>query len=215
MGDEWVGIDLGASRFDVVRLTAGTDTVRVARATTFAADDFGALVDLVRGASAIAIDAPAELSTAPHRDDASVNRKFRRARCGEIALGQQAGIWVPWVTPPEPELVPAWMQVGFTLWRSLRAAGCEPVEVYPAGAFRVLAGGPLPRKTTRAGLHARIGVLATHVELPAMVEMWTHDGLDALAAALTAHRADTGAGRRCAHAAPGCDGSSVWLPDGG
>jgi predicted nuclease with RNAse H fold len=215
MGDEWVGVDLGASRIDVVVLTAGSNGVRVARAAMFASDDIDTVVDAVRGASAIAIDAPAELSTAPHRDDDSVNRKFRRARCGEIALGQQAGIWVPWVTPPEPDRVPPWMGVGFGLWRALRAAGREPIEVYPAGSFRVLAAAPLPRKTTRAGLHARIGVLATHVELPAMVEMWTHDGLDALVAALTAHHADTGRGRRCAHDAPGCDGSSVWLPHGG
>jgi predicted nuclease with RNAse H fold len=214
MGDEAVGIDLGASRIDVVTITAGPDAARVVRAATYDAAEIDDVVEAVRGASAIAIDAPAELSTAPHRHDPLVNRKFRVARCGEIALGQEAGVWVPWVTPPHPSLAAPWMHVGFRLWAQLRASGREPFEVYPAGVFGALAGKRLPRKTTREGRQARIGVLSTHVELPAMVAMWTHDGLDALAAALTAHRAETGAARRYAHAGPACDPSAVWLPFG-
>ena len=214
MDDEWVGIDLGASRIDVVTITAGPDASRVVRAATYDAAEIDTVVDAVRDAAAIALDAPAELSTAPHRDDLQVNPKFRVARCGEIALGQEARIWVPWVTPPDPSLASPWMHLGFRLWSQLRDAGHEPFEVYPAGVFRALAGERLPKKTTREGQQARIGVLAAHVELPAMVAMWTHDGLDALAAALTAHRAETGTARRYAHDGPACDRSAVWLPFG-
>ena len=131
-----------------------------------------------------------------HRDDELVSRKFRVARCGEIALGQQAAIWVPWVTPADAAKVAGWMQVGFDLWAALRAARHEPIEVYPAGVFRVLAGVVPPRKTTREGLHARIELLAPLVDLPAGIEMWSHDGIDALGAALTAHQRDTGIARR-------------------
>jgi hypothetical protein len=63
-------------------------------------------------------------------------------------------------------------------------------------------------------MQARIGVLACHVELPAIVGTWTHDGLDALVAALTAQHADAGRARRFGHSEPGCDRSSVWLPGG-
>jgi hypothetical protein len=104
------------------------------------------------------------------------------------------------------------MQVGFDMWTALRGAGHQPVEVYPAGVFRVLAGTIPPRKTTRAGLHARIELLAPLVDLPAGIEMWSHDGIDALGAALTAHQKRTGVARQVRHDEPGCDGSAIWLP---
>jgi predicted nuclease with RNAse H fold len=209
----WMGVDLGATRIDAVVVTDGADgRAAVATVGAFAATDVDAVVELATGVTAIAIDAPAELSTAPHRGDETVNRKFRVARCGEIALGQQARIWVPWVTPADPAQVPGWMAVGFTLWRALRAAGHEPIEVYPAGIFRTLAGGPLPRKTTLPGHAARRSLLAPEAELPSTVEVWTHDGIDALAAAVTARRYSSGRARRFAHAEPGCDESAVWLP---
>lgn len=210
--DEWVGIDLGASRIDVVVLGGGDGGLRVSRATTHGADEVDSVVDLVVKARAIAIDAPAELSTAPHRDDAAVNRKFRIARCGEVALGEQTGIWVPWVTPSDPARVPPWMTVGFSLWRALRTAGQKPLEVYPAGIFRTLAGARLPKKRTAAGRAARIEVLSIHVELPASVASWSHDPIDALAAALTAHAVDVGTATRHGHAGNGCDDSAIWLP---
>ena len=152
-----VGIDLGASAIHVVGLTASPGPrLTITAAQTFAAADLDAVVALARDASDIAIDAPAQLSVAPHRDDASISPKFRTARCGEIALGQVAGIWVPWVTPHDVAKVAGWMQVGFDLWQALRDDGHEPMEVYPAGVFRVLAGRVPPRKTTHAGVHARI-----------------------------------------------------------
>jgi hypothetical protein len=104
------------------------------------------------------------------------------------------------------------MEVGFAVWAALREAGHEPVEVYPAGAFLVLAGTRLPPKTTVAGRRARRDVLAAHADLPAAASTWPHDALDALAAAVTARDLAAGTGRRCGHDAPGCDGSAVWLP---
>jgi predicted nuclease with RNAse H fold len=204
----WLGIDLGARRVDAVVLAGGE--VRAVRA--FDACDLDGIVALADGAAQIAIDAPAELSTAAHRDDETVNRKFRVARCGEIALGEQARIWVPWVTPADPDAVPGWMRVGFALWAALREDGHEPLEVYPAGAFRVLAGGPVPRKTTVAGREARRDLLASEVDLPVGANRWGHDTLDALAAAVTARQWSQGRARRYGHEAPGCDPSAVWLP---
>jgi Protein of unknown function (DUF429) len=208
-----VGIDLGASTIHVVALgPAGDRRPAVVAARTFDAADLAGVVELARGASDVAIDAPAQLSTAPHRGDESISTKFRTARCGEIALGEQAGIWVPWVTPDDATKVAGWMQVGFDLWAVLRGDGHEPLEVYPAGVFRVLAGKVPPRKTTRAGVQARIQLLSREIQLPPMVEMWSHDGIDALGAALTAHQKGLGVARGIRHDASTCDGSAVWLP---
>jgi hypothetical protein len=208
-----VGIDLGASAIDVTVLQASEAERPVVRAArTFHATDFDGVVTLVTGATEVAIDAPAQLSTAPHRGDGALSPKFRTARCGEIALGEQAGIWVPWVTPADATKVPGWIQVGFDLWSALRAAGHEPIEVYPAGVFRVLAGRVPPRKTSRAGRLARVELLADHVELPPAIDAWSHDGIDALGAALTAHQKVEGRAREVGHEASSCDGSSIWLP---
>ena len=208
-----VGIDLGASTIHVVALERSADPLpRVAAARTFDAVDLDAVVTLVTGARDIAIDAPAQLSTAPHAGDASISPKFRVARCGEIALGRDAGIWVPWVTPSDAAKVAGWMQVGFNLWAALRDAGHVPIEVYPAGVFRVLAGRVPARKTTRVGARDRMELLARHVELPPTIEMWSHDGIDALGAALTAHQKGDGTARAIGHDAATCDGSAIWLP---
>jgi hypothetical protein len=213
MNPRAVGIDLGAATIHVVVLESPADGLpTVVDARTFAASDVDGVVALVEGARDIAIDAPAQLSVAPHRDDSVISPKFRVARCGEIALGQDASIWVPWVTPADPEKVAGWMQVGFDLWAALRAAGHEPIEVYPAGVFRVLAGRVPPRKTTHAGVHVRIELLAPRLTLPPMIEVWSHDGIDALGAALTAHEKGAGTAREVGHDAATCDGSAIWLP---
>jgi Protein of unknown function (DUF429) len=214
MGFDSVGIDLGASTIHVVVLgdARDGDHPSVVDARTFDAADLDGVVALVEGAAAIAIDAPSQLSTARHRDDASLSPKFRVARCGEIALGTDARIWVPWVTPADATKVPAWMQVGFALWSALRVAKHEPLEVYPAGVFRVLAGVVPPRKTTRAGHAARVTLLAEHVALPPLIEMWSHDGVDALGAALVAHQQVIGRARELGHDEPGCDPTGIWLP---
>ena len=209
-----LGIDLGASALHLAVLAGdGPVGLVVRNAVTVDATDLDAVVQLAVDVDSIAIDAPAAVSTAVHRDDETISRKFRIARCGEIALGEQARIWVPWVTPPDPTPVPEWMRVGFSVWDALTSAGHAPIEVYPAGVFRVLAGEVPPKKTSLAGRRARIDLLAGAIDLPVGVDHWSHDGLDALAAALTAHQCATGRARACAHDEPTCDGSAIWLPD--
>jgi hypothetical protein len=208
-----LGIDLGASAVHLAVVDSdGRGPLRVSAARTFDATDLDAVVATARGVDSVGIDAPAAPSTAVHRDDELISRKFRVARCGEIALGEQARIWVPWVTPPDPDAVPGWMRVGFSVWDALIDAGHEPIEVYPAGCFRVLAGRVPPKKTTAAGRRARIELLGGPIELPAGIELWSHDGLDALAAAFPAHQHATGVARACRHDKAGCDGSAIWLP---
>jgi predicted nuclease with RNAse H fold len=208
-----LGIDLGATAVHLAVLDGDApERLTVSAARTFTAADLDAVVSAAAGVDAVAIDAPAASSTAVHRADEAISRKFRIARCGEIALGEQARIWVPWVTPRDPDAVPGWMRVGFSVWGALVDAGHDPIEVYPAGVFQVLAGHRPPKKTTAAGRRARIELLAGWIDLPAGIELWSHDGLDALAAALTAHQGATGVARRCGHDASSCDGSAIWLP---
>jgi predicted nuclease with RNAse H fold len=209
-----LGIDLGASALHLSVVDGdGPAGLMVRDAITVDAADLDAVIELASvGVDAIAIDAPAAVSTAVHREDETISRKFRIARCGEIALGEQARIWVPWVTPPDPDAVPEWMQVGFTVWDALVAAGHTPIEVYPAGAFRALAGAVPPKKTSLSGRRARIELLAAAIDLPVGIDHWSHDGLDALVAALTAHQRARGRARACGHHAPTCDGSAIWLP---
>ena len=208
-----LGIDLGATALHLAMLEGdGPAELQVRTTATVDATDLDAVIATAAGADVVAIDAPAAPSAAVHRDDETISRKFRVARCGEIALGQQARIWVPWVTPPDPDAVPGWMQVGFSVWDALGAAGHEPIEVYPAGVFRVLAGHVPPKKTTPAGRRARVDLLSPVIDLPGGIDHWSHDGFDALAAALTAHQRATGLARACGHDDPACDGSAIWLP---
>ena len=176
------------------------------RAAIFPADDLEGLARELAGARVIAIDAPERLSTLPHGACASLSPKFRRARCAEIALGREHGIWVPWVSPSSLPADP-WIETGFRLFAALSG---RSVEVYPHGAFRVLAGGRrLPRKTTPAGRAARVQLLrSAGVTAPAL-ETWSHDLIDAAVAAVTARDVAGGSARRvtCGH-----DDSAIWLP---
>lgn len=205
-----VGIDLGAGAICAVAL----DGRRVEATYVLGPDELPALVDACAGASAIAIDAPADLSAGVHADDATISAKFRVARCGEIAAGQQVGSWVPWVTPRERASCASWMVTGFAVWDALRAAGHDPMEIYPAGAFRALAGAPVPNKATIAGHRRRRELLAPFVDLPHGAELWGHDGIDALVAAVVASQGRAGA-CRAGHDEPGCDGSAIWFPSSG
>lgn len=210
----WLGIDLGASTIHAVLLTAEqhTSPARLAKAVTFEAADVDGVVGLAASAQAIAIDAPSSPSRGVHTGQPGRSAKFSTARCGEIALGEQLRIWVPWTTPTDATLAPGWMQVGFALWAALRDAGQSPIEVYPAGLFTVLAGGRLPKKTTNAGLSARINLLERHATLPPGIQMWSHDGVDALGAALVAGWSTQGRARAIVHDGTACDASSIWVP---
>jgi hypothetical protein len=126
------------------------------------------------------------------------------ARCNEIAAGEELGVWVPWVTPTL-DLAPAWMRTGFALWAALRAAGHEPIEVYPAGSFWLLNGRRWPpRKTTPGGRAARLALLEPHV---GPLTLTSHDHVDAVMAAVVAR----GPSRAERHTDPGCDSSALFV----
>jgi predicted nuclease with RNAse H fold len=201
-----VGIDVGAGRLHCAAVDAD---LRIIGAAIFAADELGELVEWVPRDATVAIDAPAELSTAPHGDDEKLSPKFRVARCAEVALGRDFGCWVPWVTPTT---APAggWMATGFALFDAFRAAGVEPIEVFPYAAYReLILPARLPRKQTAAGVQARVTALRTlGIDEPTL-PAWSHDALDALVGAVVArdHRACTACAATCGH-----DRSAIWLP---
>ena len=200
-----VGVDVGARRLHAVALDGGGTVVTV---DAFDAVRPGDLVTWAAGAAMVAVDAPDRWSTAPHDADQGLSPKFRTARCGEIALGRQHGIWVPWVTPVDP--TPGWISAGIELFAALRAAGHDPVEVYPHAAFRVLGGGLRPPpKQTQAGAEQRVRLLEGAGVAAGRLLGGSHDAIDAAAAALVAlHRAR----QMALPATCGHDGSAIWLP---
>jgi predicted nuclease with RNAse H fold len=205
------GIDVGARLLHGVALDAGYGLIESA---VFDTDDLPVVCAQLAGAAVVAIDAPAGLSTLPHRDDESINRKFRTARCGEVALGRDHGYWVPFVSPAES--APAWMEVGFTLHAAAREHADEVIEVYPHAGFRELArGAQLPRKSSAAGVDRRIALLREAGVRQPNLSTWSHHALDAAVAAITAVQRHAGVAvpARC-DAADGRehDGSSIWLP---
>ena len=207
----FVGVDVGASALHAV-VIAGRSVVDALLVVPAEVDRLVALCD---GAGGVAIDAPGAPSTSPHAGDEALSPKFRGARCGEVALQRQARISVAWVTPAAGA-EPPWMAAGYALWSALQAAGHEPLEVYPAGVLRALAGGAVPNKQTVAGARARWELLARFVDRPVGADAWGHDGVDALAAAVVAMLAadDRAVAHRCADDGDGVahDGSAIWLP---
>jgi predicted nuclease with RNAse H fold len=203
----FIGIDLGAKALHCVVL----DESRAVIGGRLLSPNVSEVKALTDGATAIAIDAPSSHSTGPHRDDETLAAKFRLARCSEIALGREVGIWVPWVTPVATAVTPAWMEVGFRLYNALLAAGHRPIEVYPYAGFRVLAAAHLPPKTTAAGLRERVDLLRREHIAADHMELWSHDAVDAALGALVAVQAHEGSARPvgCGH-----DRSAIWLPHG-
>jgi hypothetical protein len=181
-----VGIDVGTSAMHCVVLDGSR---RVIDGQALPSDAATELEAVTHDATAIAIDAPSSLSTAPHADDEGLAPKFRLARCCEIALGREHGLWVPWVTPIAGAAVPGWMQVGFGLYQAFAAVGHSPIEAYPHAGFRVLAGGALAPKRTIAGVRARAGLLERGGVGVEGLRLWSHDALDAALAAVLAVRA--------------------------
>jgi predicted nuclease with RNAse H fold len=200
--DGGIGVDLGAEYLHCARLDGGG---RLTEARLFRFDELPQLVRWV-GRARVAIDAPGGPSAGHHANDQSLSPKFRPARCSEIELGRQCGIWVPWVTPIDEAAAPGWMRLGFELHRRLHDHGLEPMEVYPHGVFHRLSGGTkLVKKTSLEGLRARLRQAGVDVS----VELLTHDGVDAIAAALTAWGPAEGIG---CPLGPDHDGSHIWLP---
>jgi predicted nuclease with RNAse H fold len=202
----FAGIDVGAEAIHCVVLDR---SLAVAGAWLYGADELDDLVLALRGAAAIGVDAPAAVSTMPHREDASLAGKFRVARCAEIALGREYGWWVPWVAPAErPDR--GWMATGLRVYEALRVLGVPVLEVFPHAGFRSLRPDVrLPNKRTIAGVRARVDLLIARGVRADDALMWSHDALDALLGALVAFDYTRGAARRvgCGH-----DDSAIWLP---
>ena len=180
---------------------------RIVGAEVLPATATGRILEFLAGARGVAVDSPGAWSTAPHAGDETIPRKFRLGRCGEIALGREYRIWVPWSTPPEPA-PGTWMATGIALFDLLRRAGHDPVEAYPYGGFRLLAGGRLPKKTTAEGRALRAELLRSRgVEVDGLEK--SHDFLDAALVALVARQRSLGTARvaTCGH-----DQSGIWLP---
>jgi Protein of unknown function (DUF429) len=183
------------------------DRRRVVAAEVVPTTETRSVLEFVVGALGVAVDSPGAWSTAPHAADETIAPKFRLGRCGEIALGRQYGIWVPWSTPPQPA-PGTWMAAGIGLFDTLRATGHDPVEAYPYGGFRLLAGGRLPKKTTAEGRATRATLLrSAGVEVDGLEK--SHDFLDATLVALVARHRSLGTARvaTCGH-----DESGIWLP---
>jgi predicted nuclease with RNAse H fold len=201
------GLDVGAKRVNGVVIDSSNSVVEARLLPTGRLEY---VTDWAAEHDAIAIDSPDALSTGPHSDDSGLAPKFRTGRCAEIGLARNHHIYVPWVTPMTVDALASWMKVGMAIFARLRADGHAPIEVYPHAAFRVLAaGGKLHSKQTAQGLTQRIALMKSRGCGGAWIEMWSHDGLDALVAALVA--ADNLAGK-AEPASCGHDGSAIWLP---
>jgi predicted nuclease with RNAse H fold len=208
----FVGIDVSADACYVVVLDARG---RVIDGSIVA--NGGDIITAVGDATGVAIDAPDHPSTSRHAADASLARKFRSARCAEVALFRTAGFAVPWTTPPIGVEAAAWMRHGFSLWARMHDAGHGPLEAYPYAIFRQLGGAMLPPKSRRDGREARVRLLRAAGVIDPSLALWGHDGLDAAAAALLALLAheERAHAVMCLHEAGGWDGSAIWLPDPG
>lgn len=203
------GIDVGADRLHLVVLDAALE---VRSATVLDPGDthgFHSWMASLAPGSTVAIDGPDGPSSAPHRDDLTLAPKWRTARGCEVALGQQRGIWVSWATPERWDEMAPWMQVASGLFTALRSCAHIPLETYPHAVFRTLIGTRPPKKTSALGISARVDALRGAGVTEPTLAMWSHDALDAAAAALVAahHRAGTAEPVRDA-----TDGTAVWLP---
>jgi Protein of unknown function (DUF429) len=201
-----VGIDVGADRLHIVGLEAGG-----ALAISEVADpsDLSGLRTLFRSLPkcSVAIDGPPSSSAAPFANDQTVSNKFRNARGCEVMLGREFGIWVSFATGPEP--LTGWMRVAAEVHSLAQSAGHHALETYPHAVYRMLLGGRPPKKTTAAGITVRVEALKARGLTEPTLALWSHDGLDAAAAAVVALDHHHGTARRayCQE-----DDSSIWLP---
>lgn len=157
--------------------------------------------------SAVAIDGPPGPSAAPFANDASVSAKFRLARGCEVELGRQRGIWVSFATGPSP--LTGWMAEAARIHLLSRRLGHMPLETYPYAIYRTLLGRRPAKKTTALGTIERVAALRSFGVEHGTLAMWSHDALDAAAAALVAGGYIDGTAEPVT-----CplDGTSIWLP---
>ncbi|MGI8999099.1 MAG: DUF429 domain-containing protein [Candidatus Limnocylindria bacterium] len=204
------GVDISGRAAHVVVMDGGT----IASAGIWPTDDLVNLADDLAACEVVAIDSPDRWSLGAIPEHGGLSPKFVAARCAEFELARSHRYWVPWVTPLEPQSVEdrakyAWMARGMELFRLLHARSTA-IEVYPNSIYRRLAkGSVVPPKSQLAGLAMRVELLrGVGVKAPHL-EMWSHDSLDAAAAATVAWAHSQGWAERvsCDH-----DGSAMWLP---
>ena len=199
-----LGVDVGAQALHVIGLdTSLMVTVR----ERIAPDQFPALLQQLTGRLSIGIDGPAGPSVGAYLDDDTLAPKFRPARGCEVELGRQRGIWVPWVTGPEP--LTGWMSVSADVHTFALSFGHDALETYPHGIFTTLLAKRPPKKSTLEGRSVRIRLLTEVGVHGNDLADWNHDELDAAAASLVAARHRVGSAVAITSLR---DGTSVWLP---
>lgn len=204
------GVDISGRAAHVVIVESG----QVAEAGVWLAEDLNDLAEELARCAVVAIDSPDRWSPGAIPEHEGLSPKFVAARCAEFELARRYRYWVPWVTP----LVPtsdaehakyAWMARGMELFQLLEGRAAA-IEVYPNSIFRRLAKlTPLPPKSGQVGVRARVALLQEAGITAPHLAMWSHDGLDAAAAAVVALARERGEAERvsCDH-----DGSAMWLP---
>ncbi len=202
-----VGVDVGADRLHLVIVGAGNEILDAAVLDPLD----GGLVDswfaqLPRHC-AVAIDGPPAPSSAPFADDPTVSAKFRRARGCEVELGRQRGIWVSFATGPEPLI--GWMAEAARIHDLASTLGHTALETYPHAIYRTLLGRRPAKKATGMGVTERVDALRREGLDHAAFTMWSHDALDAVAAALVARQYLDGVADPVTCT---IDGTSIWLP---
>jgi predicted nuclease with RNAse H fold len=202
-----LGVDVGAERLHVVGLSAAgaftvTDVVN--------SRDLDRFRDLVRTLSiegVVAIDGPAGSSVGAYADDVTISQKFRLARGCEVELGRQRRIWVSFATGPGP--LTGWMLVAELVHECVIRAERRALETYPHAVYTTLNGARPPKKSTADGITERVRLLReAGVDDPSL-PLWSHDGLDAAAAAIVALHAYRGTAEAVVSER---DGTSIWLP---
>ena len=202
-----VGVDVGADRLHLVCLRPGYELAQTA--VLDPADRVGVDAWFARlpCECVVAIDGPPAPSAAPFADDATVSPKFRRARGCEVELGRQRGIWVSFATGPGP--LTGWMAEAAHVHRLATSLGHRALETYPHAIYRTLLSRRPAKKTTGAGTMDRVGALQSVGFDHEALAMWSHDALDAAAAALVARQYLDGHADAITCAV---DGTSIWLP---
>lgn len=155
----------------------------------------------------VAIDGPTGPSVGAYVHDTNVSKKFRYARGCEVELGRQRKIWVSFATGTDP--LTGWMAVSQSVHEHTESAGFRALETYPYAVYSTLLGSRPAKKTSATGARQRVQLLRDAGIDDPHLSMWSHDGLDAAAAALVALHAYRGTADSIVSL---LDNTAIWLP---
>jgi predicted nuclease with RNAse H fold len=101
------------------------------------------------------------------------------------------------------------MKVAAQVHAAAHATRHIALETYPYAVYRLLVGHRPPKKSTAAGISARVDALRARGITEPTLALWSHDALDAAAAALVAVDHSKGIATRayCPQ-----DDTTIWLP---